>query len=268
MKPPDVSLRITDLVSGYVDEPVLRGISLEIAQGEIVTVIGPNGSGKSTLLKTIVGLLRAREGKVVYTDREGRTTDLVGLQPYQVIKLGVAFVPQLANVFADMSIRENLEIGAFPLKTGYREQLAAVLALFPLLERRLSSRAGALSGGQRQTLALARALMSKPQLLILDEPSASLAPKVVDEVFQQVRTVNQRGVTVLIVEQKARQCLAFSDHGYVLDMGRERFHGTGQELLHDTQIVDLYLGGTGRMKAATKELATRPSSAGLAGPGR
>jgi ABC-type branched-subunit amino acid transport system ATPase component len=249
----DLALTVTGLVSGYVDEPVLRGASLEVPQGEIVTVIGPNGSGKSTLLKTIFGLVRAREGQVVYRNPAGQSTNLVGLKPHQIAKLGVAFVPQLANVFADMSIRENLEIGAFPKKGGYQERLSAVLALFPLLQRRLSERAGAMSGGQRQMLALARALMGDPQMLILDEPSAGLAPTVVDEVFDQVRTINEGGVTVLIVEQKARQCLAFSSHGYVLDMGRNRFSGTGEELLHDSQIVDLYLGGRGRLRAAQEQ---------------
>jgi ABC-type branched-subunit amino acid transport system ATPase component len=243
---------VSDLVSGYVEEPVLRGVSISVPKGKIVTVIGPNGSGKSTLLKTVVGIVKAREGTVSMLDREGGSQELVGKRPHQVAELGLSFVPQLSNVFTDLSIRENLEIGGFPVRGGEQDRMEAVLGHFPMLRDRLGERAGTLSGGQRQMLALGRALMSDPHLLVLDEPSAGLAPTVVDDVFDQVRSINASGITILIVEQKARQCLAISDYGYVLDMGRNRYEGPGKKLLHDPEVVDLYLGTRGRMRRSAK----------------
>jgi ABC-type branched-subunit amino acid transport system ATPase component len=245
-----VALTVSDLVAGYVEEPVLRGVSITVPRGRIVTVIGPNGSGKSTLLKTIVGILRARQGSVSMLDRAGERRRLVGRRPHQVAELGLSFVPQLSNVFTDLSIRENLEIGGFPVRGGEAQRLEAVLGHFPVLRDRLGERAGTLSGGQRQMLALGRALMSDPHILVLDEPSAGLAPTVVDDVFDQVRSINASGITVLIVEQKARQCLAISDYGYVLDMGRNRYEGPGRQLLHDPEVIDLYLGTRGRLRRA------------------
>jgi ABC-type branched-subunit amino acid transport system ATPase component len=181
-------------------------------------------------------------------------TDLVGLPPYTITKLGINMVPQLANVFADMSVRENLEVGAFVHHGRFEDQLAKVLDTFPVLRSKLSARAATLSGGQRQMLGIARALISDPQLLVLDEPSAGLAPQVVDEVFATIKDINARGVTILMVEQKARQCLAMADHGYVLDMGANRMAGTGRELLEDQEIIELYLGNRGRLGAVVLRL--------------
>ena len=244
--------------AGYVDENVLHGVSLEVPRGEVVAVIGPNGSGKSTLLKTMYGLLRPRGGSVLFRDRTGATHDLVGLPPYAITRLGVNLVPQLANVFTDMSVRENLEVGAFVRDAShYKQHLERVLTTFPVLGRILSKRAATLSGGQRQMLGIARALISDPELLILDEPSASLAPQVVDEVFATIKQINARGVSILMVEQKARQCLTMSDYGYVLDMGHNRMHGSGAQLLNDPDVIDLYLGSRGRLGAAVLRLQQR-----------
>lgn len=259
------ALTVTDLVSGYVEEPVLRGVSIDVPRQTVVTVIGPNGSGKSTLLKTIVGLLRGREGSVLMLGRDGARKELIGRRPHQVAELGLAFVPQLSNVFTDLSIRENLEIGGFPIRGNEGERMDRVLEHFPILGERLSQRAGTLSGGQRQMLALGRALMSDPHLLVLDEPSAGLAPTVVDEVFERIQSINASGITVLIVEQKARQCLAISDYGYVLDMGQNRYEGPGRQLLHDPEVVDLYLGSRGRL-GRSRQAAVRAAKSAADDP--
>ena len=252
----ELVLTVRDVKAGYVDENVLHGVSIVAPRGEVVAVIGPNGSGKSTLLKTIYGLLRPRGGSVVFRDRNGTAHDLIGLRPYEITKLGINFVPQLANVFPDMSVRENLEVGSFVRSGRFDQQLEPVLHTFPRLKDMLSRRAATLSGGQRQMLGIARALISDPELLVLDEPSAGLAPQVVDEVFATVKRINARGVSVsiLMVEQKARQCLAMSDHGYVLDMGQNRMHGSGEQLLNDREVTDLYLGNRGRLGVAALRL--------------
>jgi neutral amino acid transport system ATP-binding protein len=247
-------LTVRDVKAGYVDENVLHGVSIDVPRGEVVAVIGPNGSGKSTLLKTMYGLLRPRGGSVVFRDRHGATHDLVGLRPYAITRLGINFVPQLANVFPDLSVRENLEVGAFVHHGHFDRQLEPVLQTFPRLKDMLSKRAATLSGGQRQMLGIARALISDPELLVLDEPSAGLAPQVVDEVFATVKRINARGVSILMVEQKARQCLAMSDHGYVLDMGQNRMQGSGEQLLNDREVIDLYLGSRGRLGVAALRL--------------
>jgi ABC-type branched-subunit amino acid transport system ATPase component len=182
------------------------------------------------------------------------THDLVGRRPYEITRLGINFVPQLANVFPDMSVRENLQVGAFVHRGHFDQQLEPVLHTFPRLKDMLSKRAATLSGGQRQMLGIARALISDPELLVLDEPSAGLAPQVVDEVFATVKRINARGVSILMVEQKARQCLAMSDHGYVLDMGQNRMRGSGEQLLNDREVIDLYLGNRGRLGVAALRL--------------
>jgi ABC-type branched-subunit amino acid transport system ATPase component len=235
-------LKVTGARAGYGEEDVLRGVSIEVPRGAIVAVIGPNGSGKSTLLKVIYGLVPARAGRVMLIDREGRERDLHGLRPNQITALGVNMVPQLANVFPEMTVLENLEIGALPIKGRRARQQEAVLDALPLLRPMLAKRAATLSGGQRQMLAVGRALMSDPHILILDEPSAGLAPKVQDEVFAKVKSINALGVSVLMVEQRARQCLAIANHGYVLEQGRNRLEGPAQALLEDPEVVSLYLG--------------------------
>jgi ABC-type branched-subunit amino acid transport system ATPase component len=233
---------VRDLCAGYGDEDILHGVSIEVARGSIVAVIGPNGSGKSTLLKTIYGLLRPRRGTITLVGPGGRVLDLAGLRPDEITALGLNMVPQLANMFPDMSVRENLEIGARPILQRFAAQLETVLAFLPQLRLLLPNRAATLSGGQRQMLGLARALMSDPAVLILDEPSAGLAPRVQDEVFAKVKAISALGVSVLMVEQRARQCLAIADYGYVLEQGKNRIEGKAADLLVDPEVVRLYLG--------------------------
>jgi ABC-type branched-subunit amino acid transport system ATPase component len=241
----DLVLTARDVSAGYGDEDILHGVSLDLRRGAIVAVIGPNGSGKSTLLKTMYGLVRARQGRVTLYAAADRPLELTGLKPSRITALGVNMVPQLANVFPEMSVLENLEIGALPARERFAEQLERVLGAFPMLRAMLRKRAATLSGGQRQMLGVARAMMSDPRLLILDEPSAGLAPAVLEEVFARVKAINQTGVSILMVEQKARQCLAMADYGYVLDQGRNRLEGPGRALLEDPEVVRLYLGVRG-----------------------
>ena len=235
-------LVVWDLYSGYGDEDILHGVSIEVRRGSIVAVIGPNGSGKSTLLKTIYGLVPARRGEVILSGPDGRAVDLAGLRPNEITALGLNMVPQLANVFPDLSVLENLEIGARPIPHRFEAQLGMVLEFLPPLRAILPKRAATLSGGQRQMLGLARALMSDPKVLVLDEPSAGLAPRVQDEVFAKVKAISELGVSVLMVEQRARQCLAIADYGYVLEQGENRMQGPAADLLSDPEVVRLYLG--------------------------
>jgi ABC-type branched-subunit amino acid transport system ATPase component len=239
----DPILSVKGLCAAYGDEDVLKGVDIVVERRSIVAIIGPNGSGKSTLLKTIYGLVRARRGEVVLHDGDKRAHALTALKPDRITALGLNMVPQLANVFPDMSVLENLEIGGLPIRHRFAEQRDKVLAALPLLQPMLGKRAATLSGGQRQMLALARALMSDPSLLILDEPSAGLAPRVQDEVFARVKAINALGVSVLMVEQRARQCLAIADFAYVLEQGRNRLEGSARSLLHDPEVARLYLGG-------------------------
>ena len=231
-----------DLVAGYVPEvDILDGVSLTVRDGEIVTVVGPNGAGKSTLIRTIFGLLRPRRGRVVLRDEE-----LTGLKPHTIARRGMSYVPQLDNVFPSLTVEENLEMGSFERsRTGAR--IEAMYELFPRLGERRAQAAGTMSGGERQMLAMGRALMPEPHVLLLDEPSAGLAPAFVETVFEQVQRVNEAGVTVVMVEQNARRALAMSDRGYVLDLGRNRFQGSGRDLLDDGEVARLYLGGGARI---------------------
>jgi ABC-type branched-subunit amino acid transport system ATPase component len=253
----DAILTARDVYAGYGDENILHGVSIEVGRGRIVAIIGPNGSGKSTLLKAIYGLIRVRRGRVTLVPAPGRPVELAGLRPNQITAMGLNMVPQLANVFPEMSVLENLQMGALPAREKYHRQLEKVYGALPMLRDMLSKRAATLSGGQRQMLALGRALMSDPNLLILDEPSAGLAPMVQDEAFAQVRRINALGVSILMVEQRARQCLAISDYGYVLEQGRNRLEGPAEELLVDPEVVRLYLGGT-RLKSAPAGAVARP----------
>jgi branched-chain amino acid transport system ATP-binding protein len=258
----DPVLVVRDVHAGYGEEDILHGVSMMVKRDAIVALIGPNGSGKSTLLKTVYGLIPTRQGRVTLVDAQGGSRDLTGLPPNRITALGVNMVPQLANVFPEMSVRENLEIGALPLRDRHAEQMDKVMGSFPMLRALLHRRAATLSGGQRQMLGVARALMSDPRLLILDEPSAGLAPAVMEEVFAKVRAINAAGVSILMVEQKARQCLAMADYGYILDQGRNRLEGPGQTLLRDPEVVRLYLGVRGGPRAGA-----RTGRAGAAGTG-
>jgi ABC-type branched-subunit amino acid transport system ATPase component len=248
----DNVLSVHDIHAGYGDENVLHGVSIDVKRGTIVAIIGPNGSGKSTLLKVIYGLLRARQGTVTLHREPGEAKELTGMAPSAITALGLNMVPQLANVFPEMSVLENLQIGALPIRHRFKEQIDKVLSALPLLKAMLGKRAATLSGGQRQMLAVGRALMSDPRLLILDEPSAGLAPKVQEEVFAKIKAINGLGVSILMVEQRARQCLAIAHYGYVLEQGRNRLEGPGAAMLTNPEVIRLYLGAG---RAATASVA-------------
>jgi len=243
-------LRAVGLVAGYVPEvDILGGVDVEVREGEIVTVVGPNGAGKSTLIKTIFGLLKPREGRV-----ELRGEDISGQKPHNITRRGMSYVPQLDNVFPSLTVEENLEIGALARPgTDSGERIGAMYELFPRLGERHRQTAGTMSGGERQMVAMARALVPEPDVLLLDEPSAGLAPAFVDTIFEKIEDINATGVTIMMVEQNARRALRMSDRGYVLDLGRNRFHGAGQELLDDPKVAELYLGGTARIDAPADE---------------
>jgi neutral amino acid transport system ATP-binding protein len=235
-------LETEGLIAGYVPEvDILGGVSVNVREGEIVTIVGPNGAGKSTLIKTIFGLLHPREGRVVF-----RGQDISGRKPHDITRLGLSYVPQLDNVFPSLTVEENLEMGSLDRsRTG--AQTERMYELFPRCGERSGQAVGTMSGGERQMVAMAKALMTDPQVLLLDEPSAGLAPAFVDAIFEKTREVNQAGVTIVMVEQNARRALAMSDRGYVLDLGKDRFEGPGQELLDDPKVAELYLGGTARI---------------------
>ncbi len=229
-------LETRDLVAGYAAEvDILRGVSVSVAAGEIVTVVGPNGAGKSTLMKAVIGLLAPRQGRVLL-----RGADIAGRSPHEIVRLGLGYVPQRENVFESMSVLENLELGA-PGRGNPAARIEELLALFPRLAERRRQTVGTMSGGERQMVAMARALMPKPEILLLDEPSAGLAPMFVQAMFRQVAEINAAGVAILMVEQNARAALALSHRGYVLDLGRNRFEGPGRELLEDPRLAELYL---------------------------
>jgi branched-chain amino acid transport system ATP-binding protein len=231
-------LETVELTAGYGELEIVHGVSIAVPEGGFVSIIGPNGAGKSTLLKAIYGLADTHGGRVRFAGQE-----IGARRPHELTRLGLNYVPQLDNVFPNMSVRENLEVGAVPARGRLAERLAAVFETFPILESRRRQRAGTLSGGERQMLALGRALMPEPRLLLLDEPSAALGPTVADRLFEQLEAINRAGVAILLVEQNARRSLAVSDYGYVVDMGRNRFEGPGRDLLHDPKVVELYLGG-------------------------
>ena len=232
-------LEVEGLEAGYEQVTVLQGVSLEAGPGEIVAVIGPNGAGKSTLLKAVYGLARVRGGTVRYDG-----ADVTGTPAHELTALGLNFVPQTENVFPSLSVAENLSVAAGVLARAERPAaVARVQDLFPLVRERRRQRAGTLSGGQRKLVALARALVTEPRLLLLDEPSAGLAPRAMEEVFTKLSEIRELGIAIVIVEQNARRALALADRGYVLELGRNRYTGTGSELLHDPKVAELYLGG-------------------------
>lgn len=231
-------LEVSDVVSGYGETEILHGVSITVAKSQIVTIIGPNGSGKSTLLKTIFGLVQPKKGQVCF-----RGEDITGIAPEVVVRKGLCYVPQSSNVFPSLSIHENLEMGAFIRTDDFRQRLKEVYDLFPDLAKRRKDRAGTLSGGQRQMLAVARALMLDPVLLLLDEPSAGLAPTMVTSVFEKIISINSAGVAIVLVEQNARQALGLSSWGYVLASGQNQLEDRGENLLKNPEVARLYLGG-------------------------
>ena len=231
-------LEVNGVAAGYVKGlNILQGIDLVVTEGEIVSIIGPNGAGKSTLLKAVMGLIQTSAGRYYLNGLEKTS-----LSTHRIVEEGVGYVPQVENIFPSLTIQENLEIGGWILKRNTHASLVNIYEKFPLLYERKGDRAGNLSGGQRQLLALARALVTSPSILLLDEPSAGLSPVAISDVFNTIKEINDSGVSILLVEQNAKRALNFSDRGYVLDQGRNAYQGTGQELLEDPRVVDLYLG--------------------------
>ena len=230
-------LTVEDIYSGYGETEVLHGVSIEVPPGAIATIIGPNGSGKSTLMKTIFGLLTPTRGKVILEDE-----DITGLRPDRIVRKGMCYVPQSDNIFASLTVLENLEMGAFIRNDDYSDSLKDVFDRLPLLQERKSQRAGSLSGGEQQLLAMGKALMLNPKVLLLDEPSAGLAPRMVGEILQKILEIKESGMAILMVEQNAKESLKLSDRGYVLAMGKKRFEDAGQALLKNPDVGRLYLG--------------------------
>lgn len=233
----DTLLDVVDLEVRYGAIAAIKGISFSVREREIVALLGANGAGKTTTQKTVSGMLRPSAGSITFA---GQRID--GIPPHELINLGVCHVPEGRHVFPMMTVEENLEMGAFRFRSPDRDLLAHVLDLFPRLKERFSQQAGTLSGGEQQMLAIGRALMGKPRLLLLDEPSMGLAPLIVEQIFQIVRGINQEGMSVLLVEQNARQALTLADRGYVLETGELVLAGTGRELLSDDRIRAAYLG--------------------------
>lgn len=231
-------LTVEKVTSGYGDMEVLHDVSIAVNQQEIVTIIGPNGAGKSTLMKTIFGLLKPKVGHIQLGEQE-----ISGLSPDRIVRLGMAYVPQVENVFPSLTVRENLEMGAFIRNDDFSDRVREMLSLFPVLKKRSKQQVGKMSGGERQMVAMARALMLNPQLILLDEPSAALAPNLAQVIFERIAAVNETGVAILIVEQNAKESLDLSDRGYVLAAGCNRFSDTGENLLANKEIGQLYLGG-------------------------
>ncbi|MFD1721105.1 ABC transporter ATP-binding protein [Amnibacterium endophyticum] len=229
---------------------ILNDCSLQAYPGELIGIIGPNGAGKSTLLKSLFGLVPVRSGTVTLNGE-----DITNQKANRLVQAGVGFVPQTNNVFPSLTIEENLQMGLYLRPRRLSERLEAIYDLFPVLGQRRSQRAGGLSGGERQSVAMARALMMEPSVLLLDEPSAGLSPVRQDETFIRTRKINRTGVTVIMVEQNARRCLQICDRGYVLDQGRNSYTGTGRELADDPKVIELYLG------TLAKDLDEEPKSA-------
>jgi len=236
----ELLLRAEGLTAGYGKLPILHDVTLQVYTGEMVSVIGPNGAGKSTAFKTIVGFVHASSGRVTFDGQE-----ITGLRPDQVLPRGLAYVPQGRIVFPQMTVLENLEMGAYIEQASerIREALERVYVLFPVLAERRGQKAGTLSGGEQQMLAIGRALMTKPKLILLDEPSLGLSPKFVSLIFDTLVDMKRAGYTLMVVEQNAAKALAVADRGYVLELGRNRFEGTGATLLADPDVKRLYLGG-------------------------
>ena len=240
--PEDTVLFADDLVAGYLPGVnILNGAELYCRRGELVGVIGPNGAGKSTLLKALFGLVTIHSGTVTF---EGE--DIAGLRADQLVAKGIGFVPQTNNVFPSLTIEENLQMGCYQTPKVFPARFKEVAELFPTLADRRHQRAGSLSGGERQMVAMGRALMMSPAVLLLDEPSAGLSPVMQDEVFVQTRRINQAGVSVVMVEQNARRCLQICDRAYVLDQGKNAYTGSGKSLANDPKVIELYLGTLGQ----------------------
>jgi branched-chain amino acid transport system ATP-binding protein len=230
-------LALEAIDAGYGETSILHGVSMHVDPGEVVVIIGPNGAGKSTAMKAIFGMLNITAGRIVLEDRE-----ITGLAPDKVVTEGVCYVPQVGNVFVTLSVQENLEMGAYLRKDDFRGRMDEIFTMFPDLAEKRRQPAGSLSGGQRQMVAMGRALMLEPKVLMLDEPTAGLSPKYRGEIFETVKTINATGVPILMVEQNAKQALGIADRAYVLVDGENRVEGTGAELLADREVARMFLG--------------------------
>ena len=236
-------LELQNVVGGYGDTQILHGVSINVEKGEVVVIIGPNGAGKSTAMKAVFGLLKLASGKVLLDGEE-----ITNTPPEKVVRKGVCYVPQTSNVFPSLSVQENLEMGAFVRDDDFRPRLREIYELFPPLLEKRNQPAGTLSGGQRQMVAMGKAMMLEPKILLLDEPTAGLSPKFRGEIFSTVRKINATGIPILMVEQNAKQALGIADRGYVLVDGQNRFEGTGQDLLNDPEVAEMFLGGGSKAK--------------------
>lgn len=231
-------LKLIDVVSGYTDVNIIQGLSIEVYKNEMVSIIGPNGSGKSTLMKTIFGLIELRGGKILF---EG--SKISHLRTDKIVKRGIGYVPQEKNVFSSLTVMENLEMGAFIRKDGLKEGLEGVFNVFPELKEKKGQKAGTMSGGEQKMVAVGRAMILMPSLLLLDEPSSGLSPKLRDVLFKKLVEINELGTSLMIVEQNAKMALSVSHRAYVLEMGKKRFEGEGVNLLENEEVKKLYLGG-------------------------
>ena len=227
-----------NLVAGYGGADILHGCSIDVSEGEIAVIVGPNGSGKSTAMKAIFGMLNLKSGNVKI-----KGEDITSLSVFERVKKGMAFVPQTNNVFTSLTVEENLEMGAFLQQDDFSSTMEDVYALFPVLKEKSKQEAGELSGGQRQQVAVGRALMTKPKVLILDEPTAGVSPIIMDELFDRIIEVSKTGISILMVEQNAKQALNIADKGFVLSQGVNKFSGTGASLLNNTEVRKSFLGG-------------------------
>ena len=231
-------IEIDNVIAGYTPGvPILNGVNLELAPGELVGIIGPNGAGKSTMLKALFGLIPITSGDVRY-----KGEDISKLKAHELVERGIGYVPQNNNVFPSLTVEENLEMGLYLRPERMKARMSAVGDMFPRLAERMKQRAGSLSGGERQMLAMGRALMMEPEVLLLDEPSAGLSPALQDEAFIRTKQINRSGVGIVMVEQNASRCLQICDRGYVLDSGRNAYTDTGANLLKDPKVIELYLG--------------------------
>ena len=238
MNDPAPLLEVENVYAGYIrDLNILQGISIKVYPGELVAIIGPNGAGKSTLAKAVFGLLTPNQGQINF-----KGESIAGLKSDQIVRRGMGYVPQISNVFPSLTVEENLEMGAFVRDVSLQPLKDEIFDNFPRLAERRRQRAGTLSGGERQMLAMGKALMLQPSLLLLDEPSAALSPILVNSVFEQIKQINQSGTAIVLVEQNARKALAMADRGYVLEAGRDRFEGRGADLLNNPKVGELYLG--------------------------
>jgi ABC-type branched-subunit amino acid transport system ATPase component len=231
-------LKLIDVVSGYTDVNIIRGVSMEIAKNEIVTIIGPNGSGKSTLMKTIFGLVKLRSGQILFDG-----FDISQLRTDKIVRKGIGYVPQERNVFPSLTLLENLEMGAFTHMDGFKDGLEEFYSIFPELKKKGEQKVGTMSGGEQKMVAIGRARILMPSLLLLDEPSSGLSPKIRDILFNKLVDINELGTALMIVEQNAKLALAVSHSGYVLEMGKKRFSGEAKSLLANEAVKKLYLGG-------------------------